>query len=63
MCSQSPGLGSFGGLTAALTYDVVTDRLWVSSVAGDIWSCDLDGCNCTVEINATNMSDIGMCLV
>ena len=71
MCSQS-GLNSIGELTAALTYDAITDHLWVSTVAGDIWSCDLNGCNCSIEIggvallNVTNvtdtLSDIGMCV-
>ena len=28
ICPQSTGLGEFGELTATLTYDVVTDRLW-----------------------------------
>ena len=59
-------------LTAALTYDVITNRIWVSTVTtGHIWSCDLTGCNCIVEVNATTlvaatngasvMSDVGMC--
>ena len=65
------GIGS-QQLTAALTYDAITDRIWVSSAqSGDIWSCDLTGCNCTVEVNATALvattsgasvlSDVGMC--
>lgn len=70
MCSQS-GLDSIGELTAALTYDVITDRLWVSNTEGEIWSCDLNGCNCSIEVegvallNATNvtaLSDIGVYL-
>jgi len=50
---------------------VVTDRIWMSAAqTGDIWSCDLTGCNCTVEVNATTLaatngasvlSDVGMC--
>ena len=59
-------------LTAALTYDAVTDRIWMSAVqSGDIWSCDLTGCNCRVVVNATTLvattsgasvlSDVGMC--
>ena len=63
MCTQSPGLDTIGELTAALTYDVITDRLWVSTVAEDIWSCDLSGCSCSIEVegeailNATNVTD------
>ncbi|XP_065906520.1 proto-oncogene tyrosine-protein kinase ROS-like isoform X3 [Dysidea avara] len=64
------GIGS-QQLTAALTYDPITDRIWVSTVTtGHIWSCDLTGCNCTVEVNATTlvaatngasvMSDVGL---
>ena len=59
-------------LTAALTYDPMFDRIWVSvDQTGHIWSCDLTGCNCTVEVNATTLvaatngdnvvSDVGMC--
>ena len=68
------GPGGIGSqqLTTALTYDVVTDRIWISAAqTGDIWSCDLTGCNCTVEVNATTLvtatngasvlSDVGMC--
>ena len=69
MCMD--GIGS-QQLTATLTYDVITDRIWVSAVlTGDIWSCDLTGCNCAVEVNATTLvattsgasvlSDVGMC--
>ena len=64
MCPQSSGLDTIGQLTPALTYDAVTDRLWVSSVAGDIWSCDLSGCDCHIEVegeailNATNVTDV-----
>ena len=65
-CSQS-GLDTIGELTAALTYDVITDQLWVSTVTGDIWSCDLSGCNCSVRVNGTailpqgeTLIDIGM---
>ena len=67
------GPGGMGSqqLTAALTYDVVTDRIWISTAqTGDIWSCDLTGCNCIVEVNATILvaatngasvlSDVGM---
>ena len=65
------GIGS-QQLTTALTYDPIIDRIWVSTVtAGHIWSCDLTGCNCIVEVNATTlvaatngasvMSDVGMC--
>ena len=67
-------MGGIGAqqLTAALTYDPITDHIWVSTVTtGHIWSCDLTGCNCTVEVNATTlvaatngasvMSDVGMC--
>ena len=68
MCSQS-GLNTIRELTAALTYDVITDHLWVSTVAGDIWSCDLSGCNCIVRVNGTillspgdTLMDIGMFL-
>ena len=70
MCSQS-GLDSIGELTAALTYDAITDHLWVSTTVGDIWSCDLDGCNCSIEVegvallnatNVTELSDIGIYL-
>jgi len=68
------GPGGIGSqqLTTALTYDVVSDRIWISAAqTGDIWSCDLTGCNCTVEVNATTLvaamngasvlSDVGMC--
>ena len=59
-------------LTATLTYDVITDRIWMSAAqSGDIWSCDLTGCNCAVMVNATTLvattseasvlSDVGMC--
>ena len=59
-------------LTAALTYDPMFDRIWVSAdQTGHIWSCDLTGCNCTVEVNATTLvaatngasvvSAVGMC--
>jgi len=65
------GIGS-QQLTAALTYDVITDRIWVScALTGHIWSCDLTECNCTVEVNATTLiattngasvlTDVGMC--
>ena len=73
MCPDSSGLDTVGELTTTLTYDVVTDRLWLATTAGDIWSCDLNGCGCRIEVegeallNATNMidvlSDIGMYLV
>ena len=54
MCSQG-GIGSLQ-LTAAVTYDVITDRIWVSVVVtGDVWSCDLTGCDCRVEVNATRL--------
>ena len=46
----SSGLGTFGELTPALTYDAVTDRLWVSIEAGEIWSCDLSECCCNKEV-------------
>ena len=47
VCPQgSFGLGTFGELTPALTYDAITDRLWMSNVIGEIWSCDLSGCDC-----------------
>ena len=70
MCSQG-GIGSLQ-LIAALTYDVTTDRIWVSVVVtGDVWSCDLTGCDCRVEGNATRLvaatigasvlSDVGKC--
>ena len=64
MCPQSSGLDTIGQLTAAMTYGVVTDRLWVSTIAGDIWSCDLNGCGCRTEVegeailNATNATDV-----
>jgi len=69
MCHS--GIGS-QQLTAALTYDVITDRIWVSvAFGGDILSCDLKGCNCIVEVNATTLvtatnganviTDVGMC--
>ena len=68
MCSQS-GLDTIGELTAALTYDVITDHLWVSTVTGDIWSCGLNGCNCSIRVNGTTLlsqgdtlNDIGMYL-
>ena len=68
MCSQS-GLDTIGELTAALTYDVITDHLWVSTVTGDIWSCDFSGCNCRIRVNGTTLlpqgdtlNDIGMYL-
>ena len=68
MCSQS-GLDTIGELTAALTYDVITDHLWVSTVTGDIWSCGLSGCNCRIRVNGTTLlpqgdtlNDIGMYL-
>ena len=51
MCPQvSSGLGTFGELTSALTYDAITNRLWVSNEAGEIWSCDLSGCGCNREV-------------
>ena len=62
--NDSSGLDTIGQLTPAVTYDMVTDRLWVSSVAGDIWSCDLTGCDCHIEVegeavlNATNVTDV-----
>jgi len=70
MCSQG-GIGSLQ-LTAALTYDTITDRIWVSAVVtSDVWSCDLTGCDCRVEVNATRLvaatigasvlSDVGKC--
>ena len=58
--NDSSSLDSVGPLTPALTYDVVTDRLWVSTVAGDIWSCDLNGCNCSREVNGTVLLQGGM---
>ena len=58
--NDSSGLDSVGPLTPALTYDVVTDRLWVSTVAGDIWSCDLNGYNCSREVNGTKLLQGGM---
>jgi len=57
MCSQF-GLDSLGKLTATLTYDAITDRLWVSTVAGDIWSCDLNGCNCRIEIEGMALLNV-----
>ena len=62
--NDSSGLDRIGQLTSAVTYDVVINRLWVSSVAGDIWSCDLSGCDCRIEVegeailNATNVTDV-----
>ena len=64
MCPRSSGLDTIGQLTPALTYDVVTDHLWVSTIAGDIWSCDLNGCGCRIEVegeailNITNATDV-----
>ena len=61
MCPQdSPDLDTIGPLTAALTYDAVTHRLWMSTRAGDIWSCDLNGCNCSREVNGTILLQGGM---
>ena len=62
MCSQS-GLDTIGELTATLTYDVITDHLWVSTVSGDIWSCDLSGCNCSVRVNGTTLVPQGEALI
>ena len=56
----SPDLDTIGPLRAALTYDAITHRLWVSTVAGDIWSCDLNGCNCSREVNGTVLLQGGM---
>ena len=56
----TPDLDTIGPLTAALTYDAVTHRLWVSTVAGDIWSCDLNGCNCSREVDGTVLLQGGM---
>ena len=64
VCLGSSGLGTFGELTPALTYDAITDRLWVSTEGGEIWSCDLGGCDCHIEVeggailNATNVTDV-----
>ena len=62
MCSQY-SLDTIGELTAALTYDVITDHLWVSTVAGDIWSCDLSGCDCIVRVNGTTLLSSGDTLI
>ena len=59
MCLGSSGLGTFGELTPALTYDAITDRLWVSTEAGEIWSCDLSGCNCSMEVEGTALLSQG----
>ena len=42
--------------TAALAWDSVTNRIWLSDrVTGNIVSCD-DSRNCRVEVSATNIS-------
>ena len=70
MCPDSSGLETIGDpLTTALTYDVVTDNLWLATTAGDIWSCDLDGCDCSRAVDGTSLlqsgtiGDIGMNIV
>ena len=70
MCPDSSGLETIGDpLTTALTYDAITDRLWLATTAGDIWSCDLDGCDCSREVHGTSLlqsgtiSNIGMNIV
>ena len=56
----TPDLDTVRLLTPALSYDAVTHRLWVSTVAGDIWSCDLNGCNCSIEVNGMVLLQGGM---
>ena len=56
----SPDLDTIEPLTAAVTYDAVTHRLWMSTEAGDIWSCDLGGCNCSREVDGTVLLQGGM---
>ncbi|XP_077488341.1 receptor protein-tyrosine kinase sevenless isoform X1 [Amblyomma americanum] len=34
--------------------------LWVDGDHGHIWSADLEGCNCTMIVNATEVKDIGL---
>ncbi|XP_050027352.2 proto-oncogene tyrosine-protein kinase ROS isoform X2 [Dermacentor andersoni] len=34
--------------------------LWVDGDYGHVWSADLEGCNCTMIVNATEVKDVGL---
>ncbi|XP_077540102.1 receptor protein-tyrosine kinase sevenless isoform X2 [Haemaphysalis longicornis] len=59
-CSCDPHSSVGQAVTLDLSVKAHPRLLWVDADHGHIWSADLEGCNCTMIVNATELKDVGL---
>lgn len=58
-CSCDPHASVGSAVTLDRSQRSAPRLLWVDESHGNIWSADLQGCNCTLVVNATEMQNAG----
>lgn len=59
-CSCDPHASVGSAVTLDRSQRSAPRLLWVDESHGNIWSADLQGCNCTLVVNATEMQNAGL---